>query len=187
LKEEREIFLYINKSILKVKKANSKFFYPNEIELFIIKNNNYNILDHVPKFYGECDTNLGLGLMYEIIKDSDGSISKTLGEYIKNEGISEELIIAVEKLKKYCYKNEILINDLSLSCICVKRGPKGIKLYICDGFGDKLESVLLYFCSKCLKKQIIKYKNRKLEYLIRNGETSAKEWRNLSWIRKIFQ
>ena len=105
------------------------------------------------------------------------------------EGITEELIAAVEVLKRYCYENEMLINDLSLSCICVKRANKKIKLYICDGFGDKTESILLFFCCKCLKKKIIKYKNRKLDYLIRNGEieTSAIEWRNLSWIRKLFQ
>lgn len=46
---KRDIFIY-NKSILKVKKDNPKFFFSNEIELFIIKNNNYNILDHVPNF-----------------------------------------------------------------------------------------------------------------------------------------
>lgn len=91
--------------------------------------------------------------MYEIIKDGDGSISKTLGEYIKMEGITEELIAAVEVLKRYCYENEMLINDLSLSCICVKRANKKIKLYICDGFGDKTESILLFFCCKCLKKK----------------------------------
>lgn len=185
-RRNRDVYQLENKC-LKVLNKNTKLKFSNIIEWFIINNCNYNSLEHLPTYYGIYYTKYGYGLMYELVKDYDGKISQTLQKYIRDNGITDDLLLAVKNLNKYCLDNNIIIDALSLGNILVKINCNKITLYICDGFGDKLESVLLYFCSKCLKKQIIKYKNRKLEYLIRNGETSAKEWRNLTWIKKIFQ
>lgn len=39
---------------------------------------------HLPKFYGEINTNKGKGFVVEIIRDYDGEISKTFAYYLKD-------------------------------------------------------------------------------------------------------
>ncbi len=40
---------------------------------------------HLPKFYGEVNTNKGLGFILELIKDYDGNVSKSFAYYLKRE------------------------------------------------------------------------------------------------------
>ena len=63
----------------------------------------------MPKFYGNEDTNMGSGAVFDLIRDEDGQVSKTLEFYLDNlastsalvEPISQALIRLKQDLFDY--------------------------------------------------------------------------------------
>lgn len=186
-RRNRDVYNLGNKC-LKIHNKNTKLIFSNLIEWLIVNNCNYNSLEHLPKYYGIYYTNYGYGSMYELVKDYDGKISQTLQKYIRDNGITDELLLAVKNLNKYCLDNNIIIDALSLGNILVKINCNKITLYICDGLGDKIESIFLFLTFNFVKRQVIKYKCKKLNFLVRNCEVdkNAKLWRKKKWIDKLF-
>lgn len=66
----------------------------------------------LPKYYGDVETNLGLGSVFDLICDHDGSVSKTLEYYFGSEQITEKhfdgICQALNQLKEYLMKNRII-------------------------------------------------------------------------------
>ena len=49
---------------------------------FYQKRQNRDGCPHIPNFYGLCETNLGQGIVVELIRDQDGEVSRPLNWYL---------------------------------------------------------------------------------------------------------
>ena len=114
--------------------------------------------DHFPLFYGRFEQDGFIGVEQELILASPDSSDRAprLGEYL-DRALSEteiaELHIALDKLKDYLMKWDIVVNDLQISNIVVQKKDNGIRLVIIDGLGGtELIPLSHWFKSICQQK-----------------------------------
>ena len=95
--------------------------------------------DMIADFKGKVKTNLGIGDLYELVRDFDGEISKDL-EYhlsLNDKNITSKMLSLIEDLRVYLREQYILFSDLDMDNILVKKESKdSFKLIIIDGIGD---------------------------------------------------
>ncbi|MFP4350138.1 MAG: YrbL family protein [Thermodesulfobacteriota bacterium] len=90
------------------------------------------------RFYGRIPTNKGKGYVFELIRDYDGNISKTLLHYLGTDSGSVPRIRRdLPRLKNYLVEEGIMVRDLKAENLVYQRldGPTG-KLIIIDGVGN---------------------------------------------------
>ena len=98
-------------------------------------------LYNIPKSYGSVKTNFGLGGIFDLIRDYNGSISKNLGYYISSEQkitshFASPLRTLLE-LKRYLLKERIIVRDLRPSNIVYKKSTYSTgRLVLIDGVGN---------------------------------------------------
>ncbi len=105
-------------------------------------------LQMISDYKGEINTNLGRGYLFELIRDSDAQISKSLEYYlsINDEVIKAQIVKNIEDLREYLLKEYILFSDLDVDNILVKREKNGtLKFVIIDGVGDNNQIPFLEF------------------------------------------
>jgi hypothetical protein len=120
------------------------------------------IYRHIPRFYGKVKTNLGEGIVTQLIRSADGEVAVQLKDYIKENGVSEVLEQRLAELIEFTEENVVITRQLKLFNLCVQKGPTGEiqRIYIIDGFGN---SDFLPFSnwSTALGKRKIKRKNQR--------------------------
>ncbi len=116
--------------------------------------------DHIPHFYGKFEQNGLIGVEQELILASHDSSNRALrlSEYL-NLKLSEteiaELHVALNKLKDYLMRWNIVVNDLQISNIVVQKNDSNIRLVIIDGLGGtELIPISHWFKSICRQKTI---------------------------------
>ena len=71
---------------------------------------------HLSRYYNTVETNLGDGYVYELIKDYDDIISRSLMDYLfdkKNQEVEREVVLdSLAKLKNYLLENKIIVRNL---------------------------------------------------------------------------
>jgi serine/threonine protein kinase len=95
----------------------------------------------LPRYYGVIESNLGHGAVFDLIRDYDGEISKTLEYYLSSSEILELqcpcFLQAFYSLKKYLYKYKIIPMDLKPENILYKKtSDKDGDLVIIDNIGN---------------------------------------------------
>lgn len=89
------------------------------------------------KYYGTVETDLGEGLVFELVKNESGEVSKPLIDYFVSEKLMEELLEPLPKLKalkEYLLTEKIIVKDLSLANILYQKRANGEdRLMIVDG------------------------------------------------------
>ena len=120
--------------------------------------------NYYTKSFGFINTNLGKGLVFELIKDTDDCISITLDSFVKKYSITISLINEIIDLEKYLCLKQIMITDVYSKNILVQmNGLNIIKLIICDGLmGKTFIDIRKFMFTKQLKKTYIKREFRKL-------------------------
>ena len=93
---------------------------------------------HLPRFYGTVETNLGQGLVIELIRDHDGQISRSLNWYIDSGFTRDEVEAHFRRLKAYLLENLVIFNhDLTSGNMLLRKAADDTgKLVIIDGLGD---------------------------------------------------
>ncbi len=93
---------------------------------------------HIPRYYGKVDTNLGRGYVFDMIRDYDGRVSRSLLWYLQEGRPLSDFKKDLKKLKKYLLENQLIFNhDMYAGNILYKRvSPSKGRLIIIDGFGD---------------------------------------------------
>ena len=93
---------------------------------------------HIPCYYGEINTNLGPGQMFDLIRDYDGQVSRSLLWYLQ-QGYSLDFFKKdLTRLFEYLVANQLIFNhDMYSGNILFKKksADKG-RLVIIDGLGD---------------------------------------------------
>ncbi len=69
-----------------------------------LKKRGMNNFKHLPKFYGEVETNKGAGFVIELIRDYDGGeVSKSFAYYLKENGV-ETYQKELEEYRQYFFR-----------------------------------------------------------------------------------
>lgn len=92
---------------------------------------------HLPRFYGVVETNLGPGLVLDLICDADGRISRSLQWYLENGLDLAEAESLLRDLKKYLLDNLVIFNhDLFSGNLLLQKSADDNRLIMIDGLGD---------------------------------------------------
>lgn len=96
------------------------------------------IFHHVSRCYGFTDTDLGAGLVSELIRDANGAISETLKKYLWDHGLTDDCQAAITTLCEFWQREAVPSRDLLLHNIVVQKGPEGqiLRLVVIDGLGS---------------------------------------------------
>lgn len=93
----------------------------------------------VARYYGTVETDMGEGLVFDLIRDADGTVSKPLVHYFATESLTAELEDPIGKfhaLKHYLVEQKIIVKDLGIyNILYQKLGSEndGGKFMIIDG------------------------------------------------------
>ena len=95
----------------------------------------------LPEFYGEVETNLGRGAVFDLIRDSDGRVSRTLEHYLDSESLTElnnrGLQQSLCHLKDYLIAQNIMTMTLkSKNIVYQKRDGQNNRCIIIDNIGN---------------------------------------------------
>lgn len=93
---------------------------------------------HLPRYYGTVKTNLGQGLVLDLIRDRDAAISRSLEWHIDHGMSIAEAEKHLERLQRYLLDNLIIFNhDLCCANLLLqKNSDDSAQLVIIDGLGD---------------------------------------------------
>ena len=125
----------------------------------------------IPRFYGEINTPLGMGYIFDLILDHDGSVAKTLDYYLSssdslNKINKHALRQALSRLKRYLLQQRIITMTLhpkNIGCQINKSGE--VCLYIIDSIGNSDFIPLCNFVAWLARKKILR-KWKRLEILM---------------------
>jgi hypothetical protein len=95
-------------------------------------------LKHVPSYYGWAETNLGKGIVVDLIRNCDGQISASLKWHL-NQGVPiMEFEPCLEELRESFLKKQIIFNhDMVMSNLLVQKiSVDEVRLIVIDGLGD---------------------------------------------------
>ena len=91
----------------------------------------------LPRCYGMSETDLGPGLVLDLIRDFDGHISLSLRELISKGTPPAELRPAYDELGAFLLKHTVLTRALlDHNIVAQNCGKAQWRLYIIDGYGD---------------------------------------------------
>ncbi|MDX1696544.1 MAG: YrbL family protein, partial [Ketobacteraceae bacterium] len=84
------------------------------------------------------DTDLGKGLVSELIRDSSGKISCSLKQYIIEEGLTDSVQTAIDDLCNFWQENRIASRKLLPHNVVAQQDASGNvkRLVVIDGLGD---------------------------------------------------
>ena len=120
----------------------------------------------VAQMRGVVDTNRGQGVVFDLIKDFDGNVSKTLRHYLlKNEEPLTQLVIeTIEAIKKNFYDNGIVFYDLNTSNILLQRVDEQThRGVLIDGIAHKDFIPLCNYSVSFSRRKIKRAWNRKVK------------------------
>lgn len=123
---------------------------------------------HLPRFYGEVDTDQGKGFVVELIKDFDGKVSESFQYYIDRDGV-DRYRDELEAYKQYFLDNLVIFNyGMMPKNILLKRIDENRSdLILIDGLGEvsflKFPNKIPYFARKKILRRWEKFENKYLK------------------------
>jgi len=136
----RNIFIHPNNKNMIIKISKENYIWNNNIENFrsyLFMPN----LEYTPKNYGLINTNLGIGVVYSLIRDYDGKISKTAFYYLQKNKYEKDILDQYKKIKTFFNDNYDLVieNCNKYKNIVVQIvADDEIKIIIVDGYDSFL-------------------------------------------------
>ena len=114
----------------------------------------------------EVKTSLGDGVVFELLRDEDGRISRTLDYYIRldNPALNEWIVKEVAHLKQYLLDENIIFRDLNpLNILVQALGKDSRRLMVVDGVGHNDYFPLCDYSKAYGRRKIKRTWNRKLD------------------------
>jgi hypothetical protein len=97
---------------------------------------NSSIWNHLAKWYGMVETNLGPASETELILN-DGEIAETLETYLFREGLTPEIKEALETFETWLRTHLVLTKNIIPHNVVIKKENSSLILMIIDGLGCK--------------------------------------------------
>jgi hypothetical protein len=101
-----------------------------------LKSNNPEIWDHLAKWYGMVETDIGIASETELIRNN-GRIAETLEEYLFRNGLTDEIKDAIEEFHKWLRQHLVLTKNLIPHNLVLTSQEKKLKIKIIDGLGSQ--------------------------------------------------
>jgi hypothetical protein len=97
--------------------------------------------DMIPRYYGDIETNMGPGSVFDLVLDHDGAPSKPLKHYLSSSKWAEanysRLSNALDVLKDDLLQQQIITMTLKpKNILCKKIASGDLQLYIIDNIGN---------------------------------------------------
>ena len=136
---------------------------------FLVDLERESVWDHVPRYYGVEETDLGIGIVTELFKNEDGSFPQSLEDLLRQEG-SDFPRLAIEEFKDWLRAELFLSRNLLPHNIIVVDGPQNTqKLVIVDGIGNSefvpISTWFKAFARRKIERRI-RFFNRRVELLL---------------------
>ena len=119
---------------------------------------------HVAEYHGLIDTSLGRGAVFDLVRDDDGQVSKSLDYYLRRDDPEFEAFAAreIENLKQDLYRQWIVFHDLNPTNILVRRlSYDEYRLVVIDGIGHNHFIPLASYSRRFARKKIVRAWNRR--------------------------
>ena len=97
--------------------------------------------DLLPQFHGNVETSIGAGAVFDLIRDPNGEISKTLEHYLSDHQFirqnRQQIQAALDNLKQYLLKYHVMSMAIKSKNILYQLSESGPgKLFIIDNIGN---------------------------------------------------
>ena len=113
------------------------------------------------KYFGEVETNRGKGYLFERIIDFDGSVSKTVLDYIQNSTNIEDLVNLLLEFKKDFINEKFVAAGMDPDNFMVQQiSPTERQVKIIDNIGTSAKFPVLYYSDFLMAKRARKYWKR---------------------------
>ena len=119
---------------------------------------------HIASFHGLVQTSIGKGVIFDLIRDDDERVSRTLAYYLEQENASFNawVIQEIEALKQNLFDQWVAFHDLNPSNILVQRlGFDEFRLVVIDGIGHNHFFPLVSYSRKYARNKITRVWNRR--------------------------
>jgi hypothetical protein len=119
-------------------------------------------LDYLPRFYGFCSTNLGRAAIFELIRDVDGQVSRSLAEYVAGRvtpGLGAgQIVELLAELHHRLLADQVIACDPAPANLLVQyRDADRPRLVLVDGIGNphfiKIADFSKYYADKLINKK----------------------------------
>ena len=123
--------------------------------------------DFISKYYGSIETSEGKGEVFDLIRDYDGEISKTLSFYLqtaeKTQSITNPLVL-LKMLKEYTLLENIVVKDLNTKNMLYQKINKNTaQLILIDGVSNNdflfFSRYITFFTQKKIKRLWKRFEN----------------------------
>jgi len=121
---------------------------------------------HLTRFHGLIETNLGKGALFDLVLDDDARVSKSLDYYLaqNDSSFNAWIIDEIERLKQDFYQQWIVFHDLNPTNILVKRlSFDEFRLIVIDGIGHNHFIPLASYSRILARKKITRVWNRRYQ------------------------
>lgn len=120
----------------------------------------------LPQFYGNEETNMGPGAVFDLIRDNDGQVSKTLEFYLDNLSSTPELVESISQallnLKRDLLEQNIITMTLKPKNMVLQRQNDGMRCLIIDNIGNSdivpISSYVRFFGRKKIERKWEKFR-----------------------------
>lgn len=116
---------------------------------------------NLTRFYSKEKTDMGDGLVFDLVRDFDGEVSKSIDYYIQNEDaymLIKDFKRDFLDLKEYMFKNGVIAKDLSQFNVLYQRVSKDSgRFIIIDGLGNPEAIPVSNYIKFFQKRRITKY------------------------------
>ena len=122
------------------------------------------------KYYGEIETNLGVGYVFERVIDFDGNNSRTVLDHIQNPRDTNDLIDLLLQFKRAFIGERFVAAGMDPDNFMVRRiSERERRIKIIDNIGTSVKFPILYYSDFLMEKRARKYWRRfvqeiRLEY-----------------------
>ncbi len=120
--------------------------------------------ERLAQYYGTEQTTQGEGLVFELVRDDDGSISKTLDYYLNlnDDQINDEIVRQIDLLQNYFMHESIVFRDLiTLNILMKKKSVDDYDLIVIDGIGHNDALRFCEYSKSVARRKIKRIWNRK--------------------------
>lgn len=118
---------------------------------------------HVPRYHGTEETDMGLGIVTQLMRNSDGSRPKNL-EQLLPAGSDPELDAGIDEFVEAVARLRILSRDLLPHNIIAVRETSGYRVMLVDGIGNAelipLSTWSAFFAGRKTQRKIRRFRQR---------------------------
>lgn len=127
------------RKVVKIQKGESDKQTRRELALYDnLSRRKMSNFDHIPRYYGMAQTNLGTGFVVDLISDFDGSVSKSLWWHFEQGYPVAEFSPYLDEFRQYLVDNLIVFSvDMGrYNILFQKTSPQYARLVVIDGLGN---------------------------------------------------